>query len=83
MKPERIFKRNEVCQSRKEEVERHSKTTQHSPSHANILHYNIMPVTNLLTPPATPQVEYEGFQFGMEPTTVNQTSELEVEGLPH
>ena len=44
--------------------------------------YNTMPATNLLTPPATPQVEYEGFQFGMEQTTVNQTSELEVEGLP-
>ena len=79
---ERNSKRNEVSQNRIEEMDRHSKTTKHCPSHANILHDNKIPSTNLLTPPATPQVEYEGFQFGMEQTIANQTSELEDEGLP-
>ena len=67
---ERISKGGDICQ------------TQHSPSNANILHSNTTPASNLLTPPSTPQVGYESFQFSMEQATINQTAELEEEGLP-
>ena len=67
---ERNSKGGDICQ------------TQYCPPNANILHSNTTPASNLLTPPATPQVGYESFQFRMEQATINQTSELGEEGLP-
>ena len=48
----------------------------------NVLYYNTITASSPLTPPITPQVGHEGFQFNIKHNTVLQTPEAEIEGLP-
>ena len=48
----------------------------------NGLHYNKITGSSPLTPPMTPQVGHDGFEFNIKPNTVLHTPEPEIEGLP-
>ena len=48
----------------------------------NGLHYNKITGSSPLTPPMTPQVGHDGFEFNIKPNTVLHTPESEIEGLP-
>ena len=52
-------------------------------SHVNVLHYNtITAASSPLTPPMTPQVGHDGFEFNIKHNTVLQTPEADTDGLP-
>ena len=75
------MKESGVYLTRKGESEKYSIFDQHSSSHVDVLHWNTMSTSSLLTPPITPQVGAGRFKFNSNKRTVGQVSESEVEGL--
>ena len=51
-------------------------------THVNVLHYNTTNASSPLTPPMTPRVGNEGFQFNIKHNTILQTPETDTEGVP-
>ena len=48
----------------------------------NVLHYNTITGSNPLTPPMTPQVGHDGFEFNIKHNTELHTPEADIDGLP-
>ena len=75
---ERIMNRNKLQLARKSEAENYNLSS----SQMDVLHNNTITYSSPLTPPITPQIGYNGFQFSSKENAENHISEPEVEVLP-
>lgn len=75
---ERMSKENIIHLVRKAEPQKLFESRQQ----VNVLNDNTITASSPLTPPMTPQIGYDEFQFNIKQNTVIQTADAEVEGLP-